>query len=233
MSDNGDPSSYLGSPLWGLEPPGRLRAFVRPLGEPERLVGPPPSTSTPAGPFGVAGSGRVVKPRGQKGAPIRLSTPDSCQLRGEGSIPVPLPPPAWPEPSILCTRLLAISPVLGAISDLSSGPQIDGIGYSSANGSFLSGALDSANSIRFSKFEPFEMFMNSKKWGFCSSSRTGKSIRFRNRHIRAKSAKVSGEYLKYSRFAETRAGDGARSALRGVGRSSSPTFFKEAEAGTK
>ena len=38
-------------------------------------------------------------------------------------------------------------------------------------------------------------------------------------NLRAKSAKVSGEYLEYPRFWETRAGDRARSALRGVGRS--------------
>ena len=31
-------------------------------------------------------------------------------LRGEGSIPVPLPPPAWPKPCILCANLLAIWP---------------------------------------------------------------------------------------------------------------------------
>jgi hypothetical protein len=31
-------------------------------------------------------------------------------LRGEGWIPVPLPPPAWPKPCILCANLLAIWP---------------------------------------------------------------------------------------------------------------------------
>jgi hypothetical protein len=53
----------------------------------------------------------------------------------------------------------------------------------SPNGSFLSRTLDSAHSVRFSKFECFETLMNSDEMGFCSSSRTGKSIRFRNHHI--------------------------------------------------
>jgi hypothetical protein len=44
------------------------------------------------------------------------------------SVRIPIAPPAWPQPSILCTRLLAISPVLAAISDLNSGPPIDGVG---------------------------------------------------------------------------------------------------------
>jgi hypothetical protein len=115
--------------------------------------------------------------------PRRQSSLEYAGLRGEGSTPVPLPPPAWPEPSILSTRLLAIRPVLAAISDLNSGPLIDGVG------SFFSEWLISLRgsglreSVRFSKFERFEMFMNSTKWRFPSSSRTGKSIRFRNRHF--------------------------------------------------
>src|SRR5437016_5426448 len=40
-------------------------------------------------------------------------------------------------------------------------------------------------------------------------------------NLGAKSSIVSGLHLKYSRFSETQAGDQARSALRGVGRSSS------------
>jgi hypothetical protein len=31
-------------------------------------------------------------------------------LRGEGSTPVPLPPPAWPKPGILCAYLSAYKP---------------------------------------------------------------------------------------------------------------------------
>ena len=68
------------------------------------------------------------------------------------------------------------APVLAAISDLSSGPLIGRIRPSSPNGSFLSKALDSADSVRFSKFECFELFMNSDEMGFYNSSRTGKSI---------------------------------------------------------
>src|SRR2546430_10871930 len=52
-------------------------------------------------------------------------------------------------------------------------------------------------------------------------------------NLRAKSRIVFSPHLQYSRFLETRARDRARSALRGVGRSSSPTFFKEAEASTQ
>jgi hypothetical protein len=39
-----------------------------------------------------SGSGRPIR-----GRPMRLSTPDYCGLRGEGSIPVPLPPPSGSE----------------------------------------------------------------------------------------------------------------------------------------
>src|SRR5258707_14557220 len=45
-------------------------------------------------------------------------------------------------------------------------------------------------------------------------------------NLGAKSPIVSGLHLKYSRFLETRAGDGARSALRGVGRSLTQRFSK-------
>jgi hypothetical protein len=34
---------------------------------------------------------------------------------------IPLPPPAWPQSSVLCATLLAISPILAAIFDLRSG----------------------------------------------------------------------------------------------------------------
>lgn len=50
-------------------------------------------------------------------------------------------------------------------------------------GQFLSGALDFADSVRFSKFECFERVMNSNEAGFCGSSRTGNSNRFRIRHM--------------------------------------------------
>jgi hypothetical protein len=63
---------------------------------------------------------------------VRCVTVHCVCVRGEGSSPVPLPPPAW---------------------------------------------------ARFSKFECFESLMNSSELGFCSSSRPGKSIRFRDRRI--------------------------------------------------
>ena len=47
---------------------------------------------------------------------------------GEGSIPVPLPPPACPRPCILRANFLAISPVTAAISHLSSGLLIGRVG---------------------------------------------------------------------------------------------------------
>jgi hypothetical protein len=76
-----------------------------------------------------------------------------------------------------------LSPVLAAISDLSTGLLIG------RGGSFFSEWLNSlwSSGLRgFStvlKFECFERLMNSNEMGFCSASRTGKSIRFRNRHI--------------------------------------------------
>ena len=76
-----------------------------------------------------------------------------------------------------------LSPVAVAISHLNSGLLIWNSRSFSPNGPFLSGALDSADSVRFSKFECFERLMNFNEMGFCSSSWTGKSIRFRIRHI--------------------------------------------------
>ena len=59
----------------------------------------------------------AIRPKGTETASpfskknrIRLFPRDYCGLRGEGSIPVPLPPPAWPQSSVLCATLLAISP---------------------------------------------------------------------------------------------------------------------------
>jgi hypothetical protein len=46
-------------------------------------------------------------------------------------------------------------------------------------------------------------------------------------NLKANSPKVSGGYLKYSRFSETRARDRARSALRGVGRSLAQGFLRK------
>jgi hypothetical protein len=40
----------------------------------------------------------------------RWATLDHAGLRGEGWIPVPLPPPAWPKPCILRVNLSAIKP---------------------------------------------------------------------------------------------------------------------------
>ena len=88
-----------------------------------------------------------------------------------------------------CSRLFSVrrcwelSPVLAAISVLDSGLLNGRARPSTPNGSILSRALDSAYSVRFSKFECFERLMNSDEMGFCKSSRAGKSIRFRNRHI--------------------------------------------------
>ena len=66
-----------------------------------------------------------------------------------------------------------------AISHLDSGLQMGRPARSSPNGPFISGALDSADSVRFSKFECFERLMDCSEVGFFNSSRTGNSIRFR------------------------------------------------------
>jgi hypothetical protein len=49
-------------------------------------------------------------------------------------------------------------------------------------------------------------------------------------NLGAKSPIVSSPHMKYSRFWETRAGDRARSALRGVGRSVAPRFLRDEAA---
>src|SRR5260370_29014076 len=61
--------------------------------------------------------------------------------------------------------------------------------------------------------------------GFCRFSSRLQAPNSNN--LRAKSPIVSGQYLKYSRFWETRAGDQARSALRGVGRSLNQVFLRK------
>jgi hypothetical protein len=45
-------------------------------------------------------------------------------LRGEGSTPVPLPPPAWPKPRVLRVNSLAIKPSSSRDFSLSSGLRI-------------------------------------------------------------------------------------------------------------
>jgi hypothetical protein len=55
--------------------------------------------------------------------------------------------------------------------------------HSSPNGPFISGALDSADLVRFSKFVCFERLMNRCEVGFCSSIRTGNNIRTRIFHF--------------------------------------------------
>jgi hypothetical protein len=90
---------------------------------------------------------------------MRVITRDYYGLRGEGSIPVPLPPSASPRATILCARMFANRPVLAAISDLSAVLQIGRDAHSSPNVPFISGALDSADSVRFSKWECFEKLM--------------------------------------------------------------------------
>src|SRR4030081_3422369 len=49
---------------------------------------------------------------------VRRSSLEYSDLRGEGSIPVPLPPPAWPKLCILRVNLLAFKP--SSSSDFSS-----------------------------------------------------------------------------------------------------------------
>jgi hypothetical protein len=68
-----------------------------------------------------------------------------------------------------------LSPVLAAISDLGSDFYSAESTHSSPNGSILSRSLHFANSLRFSKFECFELLMNSDEMEFCRSSRAGKS----------------------------------------------------------
>ena len=55
--------------------------------------------------------------------------------------------------------------------------------YYSPKGPFLSEALDSTDSIRFSNFQRFELVMNFGGKGFCGFSRTGESVRFPIRHL--------------------------------------------------
>jgi hypothetical protein len=61
---------------------------------------------------------RLSVPRGHR---MRQATSLCVGLPGEGSIPVPLPPPAGSRPCILRASSLAIKPSRVAISDLSCG----------------------------------------------------------------------------------------------------------------
>src|SRR5260370_23988858 len=45
---------------------------------------------------------------------VRRNSLEYSGLRGEGSTPVPLPPPAWPKPHILRVSLWAIKPNSGS-----------------------------------------------------------------------------------------------------------------------
>lgn len=55
--------------------------------------------------------------------------------------------------------------------------------HSSPNDPFISGALDSADLARFSKFVYFERLIYRCEVGFCSSTRTGNNIRTRIFHF--------------------------------------------------
>src|ERR1700730_14727720 len=59
-----------------------------------------------------------------------------------------------------------LSPVFAAISDFNSRLLIGRVGSFFSDGSFLSGALGSADSVRFAKFECFERLMSSNEMGF-------------------------------------------------------------------
>ena len=72
-----------------------------------------------------------------------------------------------------------------------SGPVSAKPAHHSPNRPFLSGALDSANSVRSSKFQRFEGPMNFNEKRFCGSSRTGESIRFQFAISRFESSRPS------------------------------------------
>jgi hypothetical protein len=50
------------------------------------------------------------------------------------------------------------------------------LAHCSPKGPFLSEALDSVHSVRFSKFERFELLINSSGKRFCHFCRTGESV---------------------------------------------------------
>jgi hypothetical protein len=106
-------------------------------------------------------------------SPLRHHTPNERTASSNPSPSANLAPALYSLHEVVGTK-----PCIAAISDLNSGPLIDGVGLFFSECSFLSGALDSANSVRFSKFECFEQLVNPNEMGFFKSSRTGKSIRF-------------------------------------------------------
>jgi hypothetical protein len=71
-----------------------------------------------------------------------------------------------------------LSPIAAAISHLSSALLVGDNGYQSPKGPFFSEALDSTDSVRFSKFERFELLINFSGKRFCGFSRTGERVRF-------------------------------------------------------
>jgi hypothetical protein len=120
---------------------------------------------------------------------------------GEGSIPVPLPPPDWPKPCILRADLLAIKPssstdfLIGAPNSQSAKPA-----HFSPNDPFLSEALDSEDSVRFSKFKRFEELMKFNEERFWNSPRTGDSNRFRIRQIKVRILPPSQAFMRSARL---------------------------------
>jgi len=60
-----------------------------------------------------ARAGSYFRPPGQM-APDPPVTGDYCGLRREGSIPVPLPPPASLQPPVLCAKMLGIEPSISS-----------------------------------------------------------------------------------------------------------------------
>jgi hypothetical protein len=110
--------------------------------------------------------------------PPRKRSLEYAGLRGEGLIPVPLPPPACPRPRILRVNSRAIRPRNS--SDFSfelRRPDRQLPAYCSPKAPFLSEALDSIHSVRFSKFERLELLMNFSGKRLCRFSRTTKKAK--------------------------------------------------------
>jgi hypothetical protein len=100
-------AKYPRTAVW---PPGAAGCgAVKPISWSDRDLGP-----------WVPKAAQAASDRPQRNL-IRLGPLDYSGRRGEGSIPVPLPPPAWPKPCILRAHLLAIKP--SSSSDFSSWPR--------------------------------------------------------------------------------------------------------------
>jgi hypothetical protein len=106
------------------------RSWTSPERRPARveLLDPPCGGSPPPASVGAVGresrwARRTPLPLAaqSKGALIRLSTPGNCGLRGEGSTPVPLPPPDCPRRVFSGQTHWQLNPVAVAISNLRSG----------------------------------------------------------------------------------------------------------------